>query len=49
MILSSLGFDWRHKMSMYKLKLGFSKFLMIFVRSQGSMGQPTSKHYVLGL
>ena len=48
MTLSSYGFDWRHKMSNYKLKLGFSDFLMIFGCSQGSMGWPTSKHYVLG-
>ena len=45
----SQGFDWRYKMSIYKLKLGFSKFLINFGRSQGSMGQPTSKHYVFGL
>ena len=35
-------------MSIYKLKLGFLDFLKIFGRSQGSMGRPTSKHYVLG-
>ena len=41
-------FDWRHKMSIYMLKLGFLDILMIFRRYQGSMGRPTSKHYVLG-
>ena len=41
-------FDLRHKMSIYMLKLGFSDILMIFGRYQGSMGRPTSKHYVLG-
>ena len=35
-------------MSIYKLKLGFWGFLMIFRHSQGSMGQLTSKHDVLG-
>ena len=40
--------DLRHKMSIYMLKLGFLDILMIFGRYQGSMGRPTSKHYVLG-
>ena len=35
-------------MSIYKLKLGFLDFLMIFGRSQGSMARPTLKHHVLG-
>ena len=48
MALSSKGFNWRHKMSIYMLKLGFLDFLIIFGHSQGSMGWPTSKYYVLG-
>ena len=35
-------------MSIYKLKIGFLEFLKIFGCSQGSMGRPISKHYVLG-
>ena len=35
-------------MSIYKLKLAFLDFLMIFGHSKGAMGWPISKHYVLG-
>ena len=49
MALSSWGIDWRHKMSIYKFKLGFSDFLINFGCAQGSMGWSTSKNYVLGL
>ena len=41
MALSSQLFYWRYKMSIYKLKLGFLDFLMIFGHSQGFMGVDT--------
>ena len=41
MALSSQLFDWRYKMSIYELKLGFLDFLMIFGHSQGFMGVDT--------
>ena len=40
MALSSWGIDWRHKMSIYKLKLEFLGFLMFFGYSQESRGGP---------
>ena len=35
-------------MRIYKLKLGFGVFLMIFGLAQGFIGRSTSKHDVLG-
>ena len=46
--VSNQGFDWIHKMNIYKLKLGFLGLFNCLWTFQGSMGQPTSKHDVLG-
>ena len=39
--------DWKHKVTIYTLKLGFSGLLEVFGCSQVSTGQPPSKNDVL--